>query len=190
MFSKRLKESRKSAGLTQEELAIRIGVERSSVGKYESTSTIPSPDVLIKIATELNVTTDYLLTGKVADGIINGISIRLKELRIQRGLYQKDIAAKLGVDRTTYVKYENGSSEPNHEMLQKLADIFETTTDYLLGRTDEIAPVPIGASNDETLMFALWGNDNKDITPEMIADVRKFAQFIRETKKDEANDNN
>lgn len=115
---------------------------------------------------------------------------RLKELRIQRGLYQKDIAAKLGVDRTTYVKYENGSSEPNHEMLQKLADIFETTTDYLLGRTDEIAPIPAGTSNDETLMFALWGNDNKDITPEMLADVRKFAQFIRESKKDEANDNN
>lgn len=62
---------------------------------------------------------------------------RLKELRIQRGLYQKDVATKLGVDRTTYVKYENGRSEPNHEMLQKLADIFETTTDYLLGRTDE-----------------------------------------------------
>lgn len=115
---------------------------------------------------------------------------RLKELRIQRNLYQKDIAAKLGVDRTTYVKYENGSSEPNHEMLQKLADIFETTIDYLLGRTDDISPAPISANSDETLMFALWGNDNKDITPEMLDDVRRFAQFIREKKKDEANDNN
>lgn len=64
MFSERLKKSRKSAGLTQEELATRIGVERSSVGKYESTSTIPSPDVLARISKELNVTTDYLLTGK------------------------------------------------------------------------------------------------------------------------------
>ena len=62
---------------------------------------------------------------------------RLKDLRIQRGLYQKDIAAMLGVDRTTYVKYEKGCSEPNHEMLQKLADIFNTTTDYILGREEK-----------------------------------------------------
>jgi len=64
MFSERLKKSRKNAGLTQEELATRIGVERSSVGKYESTSTIPSPDVLARISKVLNVSTDYLLTGK------------------------------------------------------------------------------------------------------------------------------
>ena len=62
---------------------------------------------------------------------------RLKELRIQHGLLQKDVAIKLGVDRTTYVKYENGKSEPNHEILQKLADIFSTSTDYILGRTNE-----------------------------------------------------
>lgn len=40
------------------------------------------------------------------------------------------------------------------------------------------------AINNETLMFALWGGDTDDITPEMLDDVRKFAQFIREKKKD------
>lgn len=62
---------------------------------------------------------------------------RLKELRIQHGLLQKDVAIKLGVDRTTYVKYENGKSEPNNETLQKLADIFNTSTDYILGREEK-----------------------------------------------------
>lgn len=66
MFSERLKESRKRAGITQEALAKKIGVERSSVGKYESTGTIPSPDVLAKISQVLGVSTDYLLTGKNA----------------------------------------------------------------------------------------------------------------------------
>lgn len=65
-FSERLKESRKRAGITQEALAKKIGVERSSVGKYESTGTIPSPDVLAKISQVLGVSTDYLLTGKNA----------------------------------------------------------------------------------------------------------------------------
>lgn len=58
---------------------------------------------------------------------------RLKALRLQRGLLQKEVAEKIGVDRTTYVKYEKGSSDPNFEILQRLADYFNVTIDYLLG---------------------------------------------------------
>lgn len=58
---------------------------------------------------------------------------RLKELRDKKGLYQKDIALFLGIDRTTYVKYENGSSEPPNEVLFKLADYFHVSIDYLMG---------------------------------------------------------
>ena len=61
---------------------------------------------------------------------------RLKELRTKKGLFQKDIADFLDVERTTYVKYENGAIEPNHEVLKKLADYFEVSVDYLLGRSD------------------------------------------------------
>lgn len=43
----------------------------------------------------------------------------------------------LGITRQGYAKYENGQSEADHETLQKLADFFETTIDYLLGRTDD-----------------------------------------------------
>ena len=63
MFSERLRQARKNAGFTQESLARSIGVERSSVGKYESTTTIPSPDILAKISQVLKVSTDWLLTG-------------------------------------------------------------------------------------------------------------------------------
>lgn len=71
--------------------------------------------------------------------------MRLKELRTSKKMYQKDLAEMLGVDRTTYAKYESGASEPNHETLLKLAEIFGVSVDYLLGR-DEIkkAPTPKG----------------------------------------------
>ncbi len=59
--------------------------------------------------------------------------MRLKELRLNKGLLQKDVAEYLGVDRTTYVKYENGISEPNKETLLKLSSFFDVSTDYLLG---------------------------------------------------------
>lgn len=63
--------------------------------------------------------------------------MRLKELRLEKGLYQKEVASILGVDRTTYSKYESGTSEPNFEMLLKISQLFNVTTDYLLGQTNE-----------------------------------------------------
>ena len=61
---------------------------------------------------------------------------RLKELRLQKQLLQKDVAEKIKVSRTTYVKYENGDSEPNQETIVKLATFFDVTTDYLLGKSN------------------------------------------------------
>ena len=60
--------------------------------------------------------------------------MRLKELRTQRHMLQKDVAQRLGIDRTTYAKYESGASEPNHETLLKLSELFDVSADYLLGR--------------------------------------------------------
>jgi transcriptional regulator with XRE-family HTH domain len=66
MFAERLKELRKSKKITQEKLADIIGVERSSIGKYESPSkpVIPSTDIQIKLADYFDVTVDYLLGRK------------------------------------------------------------------------------------------------------------------------------
>ncbi len=59
----------------------------------------------------------------------------LKSLRVRKGLLQKEVAKEIGVDRTTYVKYENGSSEPSFEIIQRIADLFGVTIDHLLGYT-------------------------------------------------------
>lgn len=61
MFSKRIKELRKSKKITQEKLAEIIGVERSTVGKWESTSIIPSSEILIELSKLFEVSVDYLL---------------------------------------------------------------------------------------------------------------------------------
>lgn len=74
----------------------------------------------------------------------------LKILRTQRNLTQAQVAAEIGVDRTTYVKYENGKSEPNFEILQKLSDFYGKSIDFLINsmkakgaadRLGEIVPV-------------------------------------------------
>lgn len=60
----------------------------------------------------------------------------LKLLRTQKGVTQKEVAETLGINRTTYVKYENGSSEPDNKMLFALSDYYDVSIDYLLGKTD------------------------------------------------------
>lgn len=59
---------------------------------------------------------------------------RLKQLRQKKGLIQQEIAELLGVKRNTYSDWENGKTEPNFEMVLKLADLFEVSLDWLFGR--------------------------------------------------------
>ena len=59
---------------------------------------------------------------------------RLKELRKAKGVTQKDMAKFLGMVEQAYQMYEYGKREPNHETTIKLADFFEVSLDYLVGR--------------------------------------------------------
>ncbi len=61
---------------------------------------------------------------------------RLKQLREQRGLSQKDLADFLGMTRQAVAYYESGKREPNINTIIKLADYFSVSADYLLGRVD------------------------------------------------------
>lgn len=77
MFSERIRGLRKSKKLTQEQLAALVGVERSTIGKWESTSIIPSSDMLIELSDFFNVSIDYLLgnTDNPANNKIHRIKV-------------------------------------------------------------------------------------------------------------------
>ena len=61
---------------------------------------------------------------------------RLKSLRLEAKLTQKQIAEKLEIGQNTYSYWEKGITLPANKNLQKISEIFNTTTDYLLGNTD------------------------------------------------------
>ena len=61
---------------------------------------------------------------------------RLKELRNEKGVLQKEIAAHLGLTVKAYNFYELGQREPNIASICKLCDYFSVSADYLLCRTD------------------------------------------------------
>lgn len=61
---------------------------------------------------------------------------RLKQLRDEFGFDQKEMGKKLNITSSAYGYYEQGRNEPPLETLVKIAEIFNVTTDYLLGRSD------------------------------------------------------
>jgi SOS-response transcriptional repressors (RecA-mediated autopeptidases) len=65
---------------------------------------------------------------------------QLKILRKRRKWTQADVASRLGIERSTYTRYEIGQSEPSFDMLQRLSDLFEVSIDALV--VGESAPLP------------------------------------------------
>ena len=61
---------------------------------------------------------------------------RLKELRTEKGMTQKELADALGINSVTYLHYEKSQREPPLSLLVEMAEYFDVTTDYLLGKTD------------------------------------------------------
>ena len=61
---------------------------------------------------------------------------RIRALREDRDLTQKQIAQMLGMSQTGYSKYETGENDIPTAILIRLADFYNTSVDYLLGRTD------------------------------------------------------
>ena len=67
---------------------------------------------------------------------------RLRDLRVDRDLAQKQVASYLGIRQTVYSRYERGIQAILLRHLITLADLYETSTDYILGRTKQSKPYP------------------------------------------------
>ena len=67
---------------------------------------------------------------------------RIRNLREDRDLKQRDIAKLLTCSQVCYSNHETGKRDIPIEVLIKLADFYGTSTDYLLGRTSEKKPYP------------------------------------------------
>lgn len=64
------------------------------------------------------------------------LSDRLKKLRHDRGLYQSDVAEKIGVSTAMISSYESGNKKPQIDKLNKLAAFYGVSVDYLLGQSE------------------------------------------------------
>lgn len=107
---------------------------------------------------------------------------RLKELRTEKGLYQKDLAKTFNVAVSTYSYWEQGKFEPDGDTLGKIADYFGVTVDYLLGREagperDEKPQLHIPDKYKDVLVAFEGGAD--DLTQEDVDKVIEYIELLR-----------
>lgn len=105
-------------------------------------------------------------------------SKRLAELRKAKNMTQNDFAKAFNIATGTIGMWESGKREPNYEMIQKIADFFDVTVDYLLGREDKKSD----DTNMDDLQYALYG-ETKELSEEDKKKILDFAKFVKEQNK-------
>lgn len=112
-------------------------------------------------------------------------NVRLTYLRKDKKITQKDMAEVLGITRPAYTAYETGKRQPDFEMLQKIADYFDVSTDYLLGRDDRANPLNYYKSKivtefpDINLMF----KDMESLDADDMKELYEYIKFKKSRKK-------
>jgi len=116
---------------------------------------------------------------------------RLVKLRRKYNYTQQRLADFLGITRPAYTAYERGTRQPDYETLLKLADYYDVSIDYLLGRTDNPEPSnvdklkKIGLKEDEDLHFF----DLEGLSDEDIEFIKNQIEFLRKKAKQHRKDN-
>lgn len=107
-------------------------------------------------------------------------SERLKSLRTEANLTQKEIAQKLNISQPAYAQWETGKLNPKKETIQMFADFFNVSYDYLVGNVNIKRPEDINLSDFEVL----YRKTSKEISKEEQIQLEKDLKvFLFERQK-------
>lgn len=122
-IGKRIKHFRESKGMSQNELAEKIGVHYTSIFKWENESRVPKEKNIQKIANILGVNYLDLNTQKEVKKVIDkSIGEKIKYFRKKKNLTQKDLAKLSGINEESIQKYEQNVRKPSEKQMQKIAN--------------------------------------------------------------------
>ncbi|BAB05162.1 helix-turn-helix transcriptional regulator [Halalkalibacterium halodurans] len=101
---------------------------------------------------------------------------RLRYLRKKHGLTMKELGKKINVAESTISGYENGNRKPDMDTLVKMAEYFNSSTDYLLGRTEEPAPYQKQPPEKQFLYSETVTDEEVEFLRESLAVFRKYRE--------------
>ena len=116
---------------------------------------------------------------------------KILSLLTEKGIQQKTFAENIGVTKHTITDWKNGRSKSYMKYIDKIADFFDVSADYLLEKTDDKSPLPKEAINifDNVDMNAFSRQLYEQLTKEEIKKVQEYILFlISQRAKNEKND--
>ena len=133
----RIRHLREDRDLTQARVAKMLDMSQTGYSKYETGENDIPTAVLIRLSEFYHVSTDYLLglTDQLPGEPLFLARIRL--LREEHDWAQQQVANRLHVHRRTYDAYEAGTTDVPVEILIALARLYNVSTDYLLGESND-----------------------------------------------------
>lgn len=152
IMAHRIKEMRTSANLTQAQLGDFIGLSKQAINDIEQGRRQTTITKVIAIARQFNTTVEYL-TGETDDPMrkfempfieqpfwvekMISFGQHLRNIRQSHNYTQKHIAEAIKITERNYQRYETDNQRPSFDMLIALADYFDVSLDYLVGRSDD-----------------------------------------------------
>lgn len=111
--------------------------------------------------------------------------IKLKELRLEKKINQSELGEIIGISPSTVGMYERGQRFPDKDILGKIADYFEVSVDYLLGRTDRRNITKEKSKLDPSIktIAAHRLSDIEDLDDDAIEKINEYIEFIRMQQK-------
>lgn len=112
------------------------------------------------------------------------LSERIKSLRKEHNMTQSELGKILGIGKTTISMYENGNSNPDDDLKQKIADYFNVSVDYLLGRSDIRESAEKLLKDPKTTIALHNGNGIDDELPEEAKkEIENFIEYVKNKYK-------
>lgn len=102
---------------------------------------------------------------------------RLKQLRNERGISQRQLAEFLKVAPSTISMYENGQREPNFEVLESLADFFNVDLNYLLGKTNKTTKIILDSESSKGIKIPVLGTVPAGIPITAVEDILDYEEI-------------
>lgn len=160
-----IKKYREDLNISQRKLAKLSGITGQMVSRIENNLNNPSIDTLNKIAVALGVSVNELMEDKKLE---SDLGTRILECRKKKGLTQIQLAQKINKSESTIQKYEANVVRPNIAIIDLLAKVLGTTSQYLtygIGECqvkDDIALIQEAIDNIEKLILQEGYRDNLD----------------------------
>ena len=107
---------------------------------------------------------------------------RIKELRIEKGISQQELGDLIGVTKVSICGYENGTRIPSLEIFETIANVFGTSTDFLLGREVNIVNEQTGehigliSEDDINLIYEL--RHYPTLYTKMTKDIKRYVSLV------------